>query len=95
MKTMTTLSTAAVLLVLGSAASAADKPEAPRSCAPPIQRVATPVTPATFAPGRHPAMTLRAVELKLGACSALVAANGTVFEAPPLVDGPARIAPAR
>lgn len=88
-------SMAAALLASGSAAFAADKPPQPRQCEHPIQRVATPAVPARFEPGQRAAMKLRAVELRVGTCSVLLAANGTVFEAPAFVDRPATIAPAR
>lgn len=83
------------LLASGSAASAADEPTQSRPCENPIQRVATPAAPTRFEPGQQAAMKLRAVELRVGACSVLLAANGTVFEAPALVDRPATIVPAR
>lgn len=96
MRTMTTLALAALaLLGLDGTASAQDKPAQPRACAFPIQHAATPAAPATFQPGRQPAMKLRAVDLKVNACSVLLAANGTVFEAPARAEGPATISPAR
>ncbi|MCW1431806.1 hypothetical protein [Novosphingobium sp. JCM 18896] len=83
------------LAAFGSAASAADKPAEPRACANPVQRVVTPAAPANFKPGQQPAMTIRAVELRVGACSVLLAANGTVFEVPAMAEAPATMSRAR